>query len=364
MVDDGRLRINFGSNDYLSLAADPRLGAAVRAAIETDAWGSGASPLVTGFAERHRQLERRLAEFEASEAALLFSSGFAANLGTIAALVGTGDTVFTDRLNHASLLDGCRLSRADVRVYPHNDPRRLESLLSRPGRGRRLIVTDSLFSMDGDLAPLADLAGLAERYGAMLMIDEAHATGVFGAHGRGVAEHLGLDARVPVRVGTLSKALGSTGGFVTGSRTLIEWLIHRARSYVFSTATPAAAAAAALAALDIVDHEPQRRGQLLANAQSLRATLAGQGWDIGPSASQIIPLVVGAAERALALSAELAERGLLVPAIRPPTVPEGQSRLRISLTYGHTAVMIAELTGALGELAAGPLGPEGARPGR
>jgi 8-amino-7-oxononanoate synthase len=353
MVVDERLRINFGSNDYLGLAADPRLGAAVEEAIRTDGWGSGASPLVTGYAERHRLLERRLAEFEGSEAALLFTSGFVANLGTVAALVGPGDTVFADRHNHASLLDGCRLSRADVRIYPHSDWRRLEGLLSRRGKGRRLIVTDSLFSMDGDLAPLAELAGLAERYGAMLMIDEAHATGIFGPGGRGVAEHLGLDARIPVRVGTLSKALGSIGGFVVGSRSLIQWLIHRARPYVFSTAAPAAAAAAAVAALDIVGGQPQRRRQLLADAQSLRAALAGQGWDVGLSASQIIPLIVGSAERAMALSAALADRGLLVPAIRPPTVAEGQSRLRISLTYAHTAEMKTELVGALGELAAG-----------
>jgi 8-amino-7-oxononanoate synthase len=340
---DGREVLNFGSNDYLGLAADPRLGAAVAAAIGADGWGSGASPLVTGYAERHQQLEQRLSEFEAAEAALLFPSGFAANLGTIAALAGPGDTVFTDRKNHASLLDGCRLSRADVRVYPHNDWRKLQSLLSHRGGARRLIVTDSLFSMDGDLAPLAELAGLAERYGAMLLIDEAHATGVFGPAGRGVAEQLGLDGRIPIRVGTLSKALGSIGGFVAGSRPLIEWLVNRARPYVFSTAAPAAVCAAGIAALDIVRDEPQRRRQLLANAGTLRAALAEQGWNVGHSASQIIPLVVGEPDRATALSARLLDRGLLVPAIRPPTVPQGEACLRISLSYGHTAEMIARL---------------------
>jgi 8-amino-7-oxononanoate synthase len=346
---EGRDVVNFGSNDYLGLAADPRLGAAVAEAIRSDGWGSGASPLVTGYSQRQRRLEERLAEFEGTEAALLFPSGFAANVGTIAALAGPGDTVFTDRKNHASLLDGCRLSRADVRVYPHNDWRKLESLLDRHRGARRLIVTDSLFSMDGDLAPLAELADLAQRYDAMLMIDEAHATGVFGSLGRGVAEQLGLEGRIPIRVGTLSKALGSIGGFVAGSRRLIEWLVNRARPYIFSTAAPAAICAAGIAALDIVGAEPQRRRELLASAQTLRAALAGQGWNVGQSASQIIPLLVGDPNRAVALSARLLDRGLLVPAIRPPTVPQGEACLRISLSYGHTAEMIARLVEKMGD---------------
>jgi 8-amino-7-oxononanoate synthase len=344
---DGRELIQFGSNDYLGLAADPRLGAAVVEAIQAEGWGSGASPLVTGYGTHHRRLEERLAQFEGTEAALLFPSGFAANVGTIAALVGPGDTVFTDCKNHASLLDGCRLSRADVRVYPHNDWRTLESLLGRRGGQRRLIVTDSLFSMDGDTAPLAALADLAQRYGAMLLIDEAHATGVFGPLGRGVAEQLGLEGRIPVRVGTLSKALGSIGGFVAGSRPLVEWLVNRARPYVFSTAAPAAIAAAGITALDIVRDEPQRRRELLSKAQSLRAALAEQGWNVGRSASQIIPVIVGEPDRAVALSARLLERGLLIPAIRPPTVPEGEACLRISLSYAHTAEMIAMLVEGL-----------------
>jgi 8-amino-7-oxononanoate synthase len=321
----------------------------VAEAIRSDGWGSGASPLVTGYSQRQRRLEERLAEFEGTEAALLFPSGFAANVGTIAALAGPGDTVFTDRKNHASLLDGCRLSRADVRVYPHNDWRKLESLLDRHRGARRLIVTDSLFSMDGDLAPLAELADLAQRYDAMLMIDEAHATGVFGSLGRGVAEQLGLEGRIPIRVGTLSKALGSIGGFVAGSRRLIEWLVNRARPYIFSTAAPAAICAAGIAALDIVGAEPQRRRELLASAQTLRAALAGQGWNVGQSASQIIPLLVGDPNRAVALSARLLDRGLLVPAIRPPTVPQGEACLRISLSYGHTAEMIARLVEKMGD---------------
>ncbi|NQT11194.1 MAG: 8-amino-7-oxononanoate synthase, partial [Planctomycetes bacterium] len=249
-LDGGKL-VNFGSNDYLALAADPRLAHAASEAAHEEGWGSGASPLVTGHGPAHRRLEERLAEFEDAEAALVFSSGFAANAGTIAALVGPGDVVFSDRTNHASIWDGCRLSRADVRTFRHADCRQLAQLLEKShGRRRRLIVTDSVFSMDGDVAPLAELTDLAERFDAMLLVDEAHATGVFGPHGRGAAEQAGLEGRVHVRVGTLSKALGSVGGFVVGSRSLIDWLVNRARPYVFSTAPPGAAAAAATAALD------------------------------------------------------------------------------------------------------------------
>ena len=346
---DGRALVNFGSNDYLGLAADPRLSRAVVEAVRHEGWGSGASPLVTGHATAHQRLADRLAEFEGAEAVLVFSSGFAANAGTIAALVGPGDVVYCDHKNHASLLDGCRLSRADVRPYPHANHERLAALLAQSGRyRRRLITTDALFSMDGDLAPLAPLAELAERYEAMLLVDEAHATGVFGRHGRGISERLGVEARVHVRIGTLSKALGCVGGFVAGSRPLVEWLANRARPYVFSTASPAATAAAALAALDIVCQEPERRERLLARAETLRSALVGQGWNVGSSASQIIPLVLGDAERAVRLSARLREQGLFVPAIRPPTVPDGEACLRISLTAGHTEEMIGALLDALG----------------
>jgi 8-amino-7-oxononanoate synthase len=347
VVVDGRDLLHFGSNDYLGLAADPRLAAAAAEAVRREGWGSGASPLVLGRARSHRLLEERLAEFEGTEAALVFPSGFAANAGTVAALAGPGDAVFTDRKNHASLLDGCRLSRADVRPYPHGDWQRLDHMLARTPARRRLIVTDSLFSMDGDLAPLTELADLAERRGAMLMIDEAHATGVLGARGRGAAERLAVEGRAPVRVGTLSKALGSSGGFVAGSRPLIEWLVNAARPYVFSTAAPPATAAAAMAALDIVEAEPHRREGLLARADRLRRRLAAQGWNTGRSECQIIPLTVGSPDRAVQLAAQLRGRGLFVPAIRPPTVPEGESCLRISLTHGHTDEMLDALAEAL-----------------
>jgi 8-amino-7-oxononanoate synthase len=351
VVLEGRELIHFGSNDYLALAADPRLTSAVERSLRRCGWGSGASPLVTGHADLHLELERRLADFEGTEAALLFTSGYAANLGTVAALVAVGDVVLTDRKNHASLLDGCRLSRADVRTYPHNDVPALDRLLSKTAQyRRRLIVTDSLFSMDGDLAPLAELVELADRHRAMLLIDEAHATGVFGSDGRGVAEHFGLEDHVHVRVGTLSKALGGVGGFVAGSRSLIEWLVNRARPYVFSTAMPAAASAAALAALDIVRDEPERRRTLLDRAEKFRGALSAEGWNIGRSAGQIIPIIVGEPSRAVALSADLRARGLYVPAIRPPTVPEGEACLRISLTCGHSEAMLAQLLESLRRL--------------
>ena len=347
---DGHEQLNFGSNDYLALAADPRLAQAAAEAIAHEGWGSGASPLVSGHATAHQRLARRLATFEGTEAALVFSSGFAANTGTIAALVGPGDVVYCDRKNHASLFDGCRLSRADVRVYPHADCKRLALLLagSRAHR-RRLIVTDGLFSIDGDLAPLADLTELADRHGAMLLVDEAHATGVFGPSGRGVSElfGIGVEDGVHIRVGTLSKALGSAGGFVAGSQSLIDWLLNRARSYIFSTAPPPAVAAAASVALNIVRDEPQLRQRLLARSQGLREQLIRQNWNVGTSASPIVPLVVGDPACAVKISAKLCDHGIFVPAIRPPTVPDGEACLRISLTAGHTDEMIATLLAAL-----------------
>ncbi len=351
IVLDGRDLVNFGSNDYLALAADARLAQAAADAAGREGFGSGASPLVTGFSLAHLELQRELAAFEQTQAALVFASGYAANVGTIAALAGPGDVVLTDRKNHASLLDGCRLSRADVRVYPHGNWRRLEGLLARAAAyRRRLIVTDGLFSIDGDPAPLGELARLARRYEAMLLVDEAHATGVFGACGRGTCEAAGIEHEVHVRVGTLSKALGSVGGFVAGPRELIDWLVSRARSYVFSTAPPAPAAAAARAAVRIVGQDAQRGAELLSRAEALRAELKRQGWNTGCSASQIIPLIVGSPARAMELAARLRQRGLLVPAIRPPTVPEGEACLRISLTLGHSQEMVDHLLQTLGEL--------------
>ncbi len=345
---DGHDLIDFGSNDYLGLAAEPRVMEAACAKLAT--WGSAASPLVGGYSPSHETLAKRLAHFEGTEAALVFASGYAANVGTITSLVSQGDIVFSDQLNHASIIDGCRLSRATIRAFPHRDVETLAEMLANDSSsGRRLIVTDSLFSMDGDWAPLVELADLAEQYGAMLMVDEAHATGVFGSHGRGLCEELGVEDRVHIRVGTLSKALGSLGGFVCGSRSLIGWLVNRARPFVFSTAHPAAACEAAREALVIVESQPQRGTELQCSAAELRDRLGRQGWNLGRSASQIIPIVVGEAEKALELSQRLHQQGFYVPAIRPPSVPSGQSRLRISLSWGHTAEMIDALVDALGQ---------------
>jgi len=345
---DGREFVNFGANDYLALSGDTRLAEAASVAAGGEGWGSGASPLVVGHAASHDRLETKLAVFEGTEAALLFSTGYAANVGVVTSLVGRGDVVYSDELNHASIVDGCRLSRAEVQVYPHADADALaEMLRSSDGFRRRLIITDGLFSMDGDVAPLERLAELAEKHDAMLVVDEAHATGVFGANGRGACEACGIEARVDVRIGTLSKALGSVGGFVAGRRSLIDWLVNKARPYVFSTALPPAAAAASCAALDIVQREPERRTELLERSAALRESLIEQGWNVGPSASQIIPIVVGEAGRTMRLAATLREQGFLVPPIRPPSVPDGSSRLRLSLSYGHTQAMIDGLLQAI-----------------
>jgi 8-amino-7-oxononanoate synthase len=347
----GQALVNFGSNDYLALAADPRLAAAAAEASLAAGAGAGASPLVTGRAAVHERLERELAAFEGSERAVLFPSGYAANVGTIAALAGRGDAIYSDRKNHASLIDGCRLARAELHVYPHADSRALESLLAQGGAyRRRLIVTESVFSMDGDVAPVVELAELAERFGCMLLVDEAHATGVFGPRGRGVCEQLRVEHRVDVRIGTLSKALGCAGGFVAGSGRLARWLVNRARTYVFSTALPPATCASALAALAIVREEPERRSNLVARATALGDRLRAQGWTVGASASQIIPLVVGDPKGATRLARQLAVRGLLVPAIRPPSVPQGESLVRVSLTCAHTESMIEGLCAALASL--------------
>jgi 8-amino-7-oxononanoate synthase len=346
----GRPLINFASNDYLGLAADPRLVTAASEACQTTGVGRGASPLICGRSTIHAELERRLAEFEHAEAALLFPSGFAANAGVVPALGDRGDAIFADAKNHASLIDGCRLSRAETHVYRHNDMRHLAELLAThaPAARRTLIVTDTLFSMDGDVAPLAEIAALARRHDAMLLVDEAHATGVFGPHGRGLAEAAGVEQDGLIRIGTLSKALGAAGGFVVGPQPLIDYLANRARSYVFSTAQPASTAAAALVALDVIGAEPQRRAQLLATAADLRQRLQAAGWSTGDSASQIIPIEVGAPADALALSQRLRQAGFWVPAIRPPSVPAGESLLRLSLTANHTPAMVDGLLAALG----------------
>ncbi len=349
----GRSVVNFSSNDYLGLASDHRLIDAAARACSQQGVGRGASPLVSGRSEIHNALEQRLAQFLRTESALLFPTSFAANAGVIPALVDRGDAIFGDEKNHASIIDGCRLARAERHIFPHRDVDALEQQLrgSQHYR-RRLIVTDSLFSMDGDLAPLPQLGNLAERYNAMLMVDEAHAIGVFGKHGRGVLEHFSetdprLEQRVHIRIGTLAKALGSAGGFVCGSASLIQWLANRARTYVFSTAPPAALSAAALVALDIVASEPERRTALLNTASTLRQRLQDHGWETGCSESQIIPLRIGSPERTMRLSQLLRDRGYWVPGIRPPSVPPDGSLLRLGLTVAHPDQALASLIEAL-----------------
>lgn len=348
--------VDFGSNDYLGLAGDPRLAEAAADAARQEGWGAGASPVVSGRSPRHRELEERLAEFERTKAALVFNTGFAANAGVIPSLVESGDVLYADAKNHASLIDGCRLSNANRHIYPHNDLDTLAEMLERDSGcyRRRLILTDGLFSMDGDFAPLGELGELAEQHDAILVIDEAHATGVWGPGGRGSVERAAvesprLESQVAVRIGTLSKAFGSTGGFVAGSRQLIDWLYNRARPYVFSTAPPAATAAASLAALEIAQSEPDRRQRCVANATKLRQRLAAAGWNCGESTSQIVPIFLGDPERAVALGSQLARAGLFVPAIRPPSVPEGESLLRVSVSARHSDTELDRLVGALGE---------------
>jgi 8-amino-7-oxononanoate synthase len=334
----GRSAINFASNDYLGLANDARVvDAAVRAAAIWG-WGAGASPLVSGWTEEHEALADEIAAFERTEAALLFPTGYAANVGTIAALVGKADVIYSDRLNHACLIDGCRLSGATVRVFPHADADALDAMLADDaGRFRRsLIVTDGVFSMDGDLAPVDRLADLAERHGAMLLVDEAHGTGVFGPDGRGAASELGVAERVSIRVGTLSKALGSIGGFVAGSRRLVDWLTNHARSLIFSTAAPPAAVAAAREALRISIDEPWRRARVRALGGRLRAGLIEAGYSVSPATGPIVPVLLGDPAVVVETSRRLQELGFLVPAIRPPTVPDGTSRLRICASAAHT----------------------------
>ncbi len=329
---------NFASNDYLGLASDPRVIKAAIEAAERHGWGAGASPLVSGWTAEHEVLARDLADFEQVEAAVLFPSGYAANVGTIAALVSKPDVIYSDRLNHACLIDGSRISGATIRVYPHADVDSLSALLANDsGRFRRsLIVTDGVFSMDGDLAPLDRIAELADRYQTMLLVDEAHGTGVYGPDGRGAASECGVANRVTIKVGTLSKALGSVGGFVAGSRRLVDWLTNHARPLIFSTASPASTVAAAREALRIVGTEPERRVRVRANAERLRSALFAFGFDVPKSTGPIVPVIIGEPLTALSLSERLIERGFFVPAIRPPTVPEGTARLRICVSARHS----------------------------
>lgn len=338
---DGREYLSFSSNDYLNLARDPRVLEGAAEALRRHGAGAGASRLVTGTLDCHAELEAALASFQESPAALVFGSGCLANVGVLTSTVGRGDFVFADRLVHATILDGAALSRAKLHRFPHNDVDTLEGLLKRAAAGRRagarfLLVTESVFSMDGDRAPLWELCDLARRYEAMLLIDEAHALGVFGPSGRGLSHEQGLMGQINARTATLSKALGSYGGFVACSEELKALLVNRARSFIYSTGLPPASAGAALAALGIIQAEPQLGATLLGRAERFRRRLRELGLNVMASESQIIPLLIGENAKALSLSARLKAKGILATAIREPTVPRGTARLRLSVTLAHS----------------------------
>jgi 8-amino-7-oxononanoate synthase len=339
---DGKPLRNFASNDYLNLSQDERLIRAATEAAQLAGVGAKASALVCGRTKWQADLEESIAEFEGTPAALVFPTGFAANVGTLTALINSDDVVFCERLNHASLVDGCRLSGARMRVYRSTDLDRLQSELKKCDRSqRKWIVTDGVFSMDGRIAPIADLCDIAERFGAQVIVDEAHGTGVFGEFGRGVCELTDCEDRVAVRIGTLSKSLGSLGGFVAGSRRLIDWLWNSARTQIYSTALPPSICAASQAAIEIVKTEPERRQQLSQCSETLRAEIAR--FDIPfveDSVGPIIPILIGDPIATMAAAHSLERQSFLVSAIRPPTVPDGSSRLRISLSTAFDEIDI------------------------
>ena len=337
VVIEGKELLLLCSNDYLGLANHPKVKEAAKAAIDRYGFGSGASRLVSGSMEPHCSLEEKLAEFKGTEAALLFNSGYAANTGVIAAIAGREDMIFSDKLNHASIVDGCRLSMAKVKRYRHADVGHLEELLKARDSGEKLVITDAVFSMDGDIAPLKEIAALAKKHSAMMMLDDAHGMGVLGAGGRGTAEELGLcPDDIDIQMGTLGKALGAFGAYVAGSKELIDYLINSARPFIYSTALPPGMAAAAGAALDIVISEPERRERLKKNAAFLKNGLLGLGFDTGNTKTPIIPLMAGSAEKACSMMESLFEEGVFAQAIRPPTVPEGTARIRVTVTSEHS----------------------------
>jgi glycine C-acetyltransferase len=338
---DGREVINLASNNYLGLADHPKLvEAAVEAAKKYGA-GSGAVRTISGTMSLHMELERRIATFKHVEACVVFQSGFAANAGTVSAILGPEDHIVSDALNHASIIDGCRLSRAKIHVFPHRDTtaagKILEGLADKPGH--KLLITDGVFSMD-DIGPLPALVEHAERYGAIMMIDDAHSSGVLGRNGRGTVDHFNLHGRVDIQVGTLSKAVGVLGGYVCGSRDLIEFLYHRARPFLFSTSHPPSVAASCLAAFDILENEPERIANLWENTRYFKSALKSAGFDTGESETPITPVIVGAAKTAHEFSQTLFENGLLATGIGFPTVPEGKARVRTIVTATHTTEML------------------------
>ena len=351
VVLDGKPVLLLCSNNYLGLADHPRLREAAAEAAMRWGVGAGASRLVSGTMTVHRRLEERLAAFKGTETALLFGSGYLANVGVVSALAGPGDVVFSDELNHASIIDGCRLSRADTAVYRHADVEHLEWCIEQSGGRGGVIVTDSVFSMDGDIAPLEDLVDLAQRYGLRLVVDEAHGTGAVGPDGRGAVADAGLEGEVDVVVGTLGKALGSYGAFAACDAQTAQYLTNCARSLIFSTAPPPPAVAGALAGLELLAEQPRRVEKLQANADALRAELAREGFDVAGSGTQIVPIIVGDAAMAMRICEAALERGVFAQAIRPPTVPEGTSRLRLTVMASHTKSELRDAARTIGRAA-------------
>jgi 8-amino-7-oxononanoate synthase len=353
IVVDGKAYLSFCSNDYLGLASHAQLIAALQRGAAQHGAGAGAAHLVSGHTQPHHELEIALAAFVNKPAALLFSTGYMANLGVVQALVGKDDTVFADKLNHASLNDAMQLSRAHIKRYRHNDIAQLAQLLAQTNSGRKLVITDAVFSMDGDLAPLPELLGLCERHDAWLLVDDAHGFGVLGEQGRGSLAHFGIASPRIIHMATLGKAAGVFGAFVAAERVVIDTLINNARSYVYTTATPPALASAVLASLQLIEQGDARRTHLQTLIAQLRSGLKNLPWSLMPSSTAIQPLLIGENQAALNLSAALREHGIWVAAIRPPTVPQGTARLRITLSAAHSATDVTHLTGALHELAQG-----------
>ncbi|ODS31105.1 MAG: 8-amino-7-oxononanoate synthase [Candidatus Scalindua rubra] len=329
--------VSFCSNNYLGLANHPLVIRAVKDAVEKYGWGAGASRLISGNMKLHEALEDEISKFKRKESTIVFPTGYMANIGTICSLVSSGDLVICDRLNHASIIDGCRLSGADFRIYPHCDTEKLESIFKKSSKyPRKLIVTDTVFSMDGDLAPLPDIVEIARKYKAMVMVDEAHGTGVFGEKGRGVIEHFNLNEKVNIVMGTLSKAIGSLGGFVSGDIDLINYLRNKARTFMYTTALPPAVCAASIAGIKLIQKDLSLRKSLWHNVRYLKERLKLLKLNVISSESPIIPIVIGDAKKAVNVSRFLFNRGVLIPAIRPPTVPDESSRLRITVMSTHT----------------------------
>ena len=346
----GRELINMSSNDYLGLANDPALREAAMAGAKTWGGGAGAVRTIAGTLDVHQALEAEIAAWKGVEATLVFQSGFAGNLGTIPALVGRGDVILSDELNHASIIDGCRLSRAEIRRFAHADADSLrEQLAGCTADQRKLVVTDGVFSMDGDIAPLPDICDAAEAYGAMVMVDDAHGSGVLGRGGRGSVDHFGLHGRVQVQLGTLSKAIGSMGGYIAGSQALRDYLTHTARPVLFSTSHPPAVVETTRAAIRVLTREPERVERLWDNARFFKQGLSDLGMDLGRSATPITPVIVGEAERAHALSDRLRQRGVFVQSVAFPTVPRDAARVRAMVSAAHSRDDLSQAIDAFGK---------------